>query len=128
MWRSILNPRGQASVELVLTVPLVVLVMLAGWQLVVAGHTWWKVAEVARLAARERFVADQRGEARPGDKRAHELADSLLATSPRASRRIVASKAGVVTVSARVPLVAPFRAALGAAGGPRISSSSRMDP
>lgn len=128
MLRSVLNPRGQASVELVLAVPLVVFVMLAGWQLVVVGHTWWKVAEVARLAARERFVADQRGEPRPGVKRARELANSLLASSPEASRRVVVSASGVVTVSARVPLVAPFRAALGEAGGPSISSSSRMDP
>lgn len=128
MWRSLLNPRAQASVELVLAVPLVVFVLLAGWQIVVAGHTWWKVAEVARLAARERFVADQRGEARTGVKRGRELADSLLAASPKASRRVVASNTGVVTVSARVPLLAPFRVALGAAAGPRVSSSSRMAP
>lgn len=128
MSRSFLNPRGQASVELLFAVPLVVFVMFAGWQVVVAGHTWWKVAEVARLAARERYVADQRGEARPGAKRGRELADALLGSSPKASRNINASKSGVVTVSARVPLVAPFRAALGPAAGPRISSSSRMAP
>lgn len=128
MWRSFQNPRGQGSVELVLAVPLVVIVMFAGWQIVVAGHTWWKVAEVARLAARERYVADQRGDAKPGAKKGRELADSLLAASPRASRRVEASKSGVVTVSARVPLVAPFRAALGATAGPRISLSSRMAP
>lgn len=128
MWRTLPNPRGQASVELVLAVPLVVFVLLAGWQIVVAGHTWWKVAEVARLAARDHFVADQRGETQSGAKRGRELADSLLAASPAASRRVVASKSGVVTVSARVPMVAPFRAVLGAAAGPRVSSSSRMDP
>jgi hypothetical protein len=128
MWRSLPNSRGQTSVELVLAVPLVIFVMFAGWQLVVAGHTWWKVAEVARLAARERYVSDQRGEARPGLRRGRELADSLLAASPSASRRVEASKTGIVTVSARVPLVAPFKVALGAMGGPRISSSSRMAP
>lgn len=128
MWRSLPNPRGQASVELVLAVPLVVLVLFAGWQMVVTGHTWWKVAEVARLAARERFVADQRGEHQSGVKRGRELADALLAASPKASRRVATSKSGVVTVSARVPLVAPFRVALGVAAGPRVSSSSRMDP
>lgn len=128
MRRSLSNTRGQANVELVLAVPLVVFVLFAGWQIVIAGHTWWKVAEVARLAARERYVAEQRGEARPGLRRGRELADSLLAASPKASRRVKASKAGEVTVSARVPLVAPFKAALGAAGGPLVSSSSRMDP
>jgi len=128
MWRSLWNPRGQANVELVLAVPLVVFVLVAGWQIVVAGHTWWKVAEVARLTARERYVANQRGEARPGLRRGRELADSLLSASPKASRRVEASSAGIVTVSARVPLVAPFRAALGVMGGPSVSSSSRMAP
>lgn len=128
MMRSIWNPRGQASVELVLAVPLIVLVMFAGWQLVVAGHTWWKVAEVARLAARERYVADQRGDVRAGERRGRKIADALLASSPRSSRRVVASRAGKVTVSTRVPLVTPFRIALGAGAGPRISSTSRMTP
>lgn len=128
MLRSLLNPRGQASIDLVLAVPLVVFVICAGWQIVVAGHTWWKVAEVARLAARERYVADQRGEARPGLRRGRELADSLLAATPKASRRLDISRSGIVTVRARVPLVPPFRSALGAMGGPRVSSSSRMAP
>jgi Flp pilus assembly protein TadG len=128
MRRSIRDSRGQASVELVLAVPLMVLVMFACWQLVVAGHTWWKVAEVARLAARERYVAEQRGDRKAGEKRGRELADALLASSPRASRHVGASKSGKVTVTARMPLVPPFRIALGANAGPRLSSSSRMAP
>jgi hypothetical protein len=128
MSRAIWHPRGQASVELVLAVPLIALVMFSGWQLVVAGHTWWKVAEVARLAARARYVADQRGDVRAGERRGREIADALLASSPKASRRVSAAKSGNVTVSARVPLVAPFRIALGAGAGPRIASSSRMAP
>lgn len=128
MRRSIRHSGGQASVELLLAVPLIVFVMFVGWQIVIAGHTWWKVAEVARLAARERYVADQRGELRAGEKRGREIADALLASSPKSSRRVASSKSGTVTVSARVPLVAPLRVALGAGAGPRLSSSSRMAP
>jgi hypothetical protein len=128
MKRAIRNPRGQASVELVLAVPLIVLVMFAGWQLVVAGHTWWKVAEVARIAARERYVAEQRGNVKAGERRGREIADALLASSPKVSRRVVATSTDRVTASARVPLVTPFRIALGAEAGPLLSSSSRMAP
>ncbi|MGH2959898.1 MAG: TadE/TadG family type IV pilus assembly protein [Solirubrobacterales bacterium] len=128
MRRAFRDLRGQASVELVLAVPLVVLVALLGWQIVVAGHTWWKIAEVARLAARERYVAEQRGEDRPGVKRGRELAETLLAASPTSSRRVAVTRSGKVSVSARVPLVAPLRLALGPAAGPRITMSSRMAP
>jgi hypothetical protein len=128
MRRSIRDSGGQGSVELLFAVPLAVFVMFLGWQIVVAGHTWWKVAEVARIAARERYVADQRGEVKAGEKRAREIADAMLATSPKASRRVVSTKSGKVTVSARVPLVAPLRAALGAGRGPEVSSTSRMAP
>ncbi|MBJ7354869.1 MAG: pilus assembly protein [Thermoleophilaceae bacterium] len=128
MRRSIWNERGQGSVELLLTLPLIVFVMFVGWQIVVAGHTWWKLAEVARLVARERYVADQRGELKAGERRGREIADTLLASSPRASRRISSSKAGRVIVRARVPLVPPFRVVLGPAAGPLLTSSSRMTP
>lgn len=128
MRRAIRRSNGQASVELVLAVPLIVLVVFIGWQIVVAGHTWWNVAEVARLAARERYVADQRGNVNAGLKRGRKIADALLAASPKGSRRVSASRTGTVTVSARVPLVAPFRIALGAGAGPRLSSSARMAP
>jgi hypothetical protein len=128
MKRSIWNERGQGAVELLMVVPLAVLVMFVGWQIVVAGHTWWKLAEVARLAARERYVADQRGDVKAGEKRGRELADALLASSPKASRRVTSSNTGKVTVHARVPLVPPLRIALGSSAGPLLSSSSRMAP
>jgi hypothetical protein len=128
MRRSIWNQSGQGSVELLFAVPLVIFVMFLGWQLVVAGHTWWMVAEVARVAARERYVADQRGDVKAGEKRGREIADAVLAASPKASRRVVAEKSGKVTVSARVPLVTPLRVALGASHGPKVTSTSRMAP
>lgn len=120
--------RGQASVELLLAVPLAAVVLFAGWQLVVAGHAWWKVAETARLAARARYVAEQAGTPGVGLRRGRALADALLASSPESSRRVLGLKDGGVRVTARVPLVGPFREALGSSGGPSISSTSRMRP
>lgn len=102
--------------------------MSAGWQIVVVGQTWWKVSEAARAAARAHYVAGQRGDERAGARQGRRLADALLASSPESSRRVRASKSGEVVVSARVPLVMPFRAALGAGGGPLVSASSRMAP
>jgi hypothetical protein len=128
MARLLHSNRAQAGVELLVALPLILLVMAAGWQFVVAGHTWWKVTEAARLAARARYVAEQRGDAAAGLKRGKAIADWMLASSPAKSRRVVKTKNGGVSVSARVPLVAPFREALGAGRGPTISSQSRMSP
>jgi hypothetical protein len=118
--------RGQASVELLLAVPLAAIVMFAGWQMIVAGHVWWKVNEAARLAARARYVSTQAGDASAGLRRGRRLADALLASSP--SRSVSAVPGGGVRVTARVPLVGPFRAALGTSSGPRVGASSRMRP
>lgn len=118
--------RGQASVELLLAVPLAAVVLFAGWQMIVAGHVWWKVGETARLAARARYVSEQAGDASAGLRRGRRLADALLASSP--SREVVSIPGGGVRVTARVPLVGPFRTALGASAGPRVSASSRMRP
>jgi hypothetical protein len=119
---------GQASVELLAAIPLVVAVAMLGWQLVLTGHTLWKANEAARVAAREVYVAEQRGEAALGRKRGRDAVNALLGTTPRGSRGLKVSDAGLVTVSARVPLVEPFRSALGVAAGPRVHASSRMRP
>ncbi len=119
---------GQGSVELIVAVPLMALVLMSGWQVVVAGHTWWKLHEAARLVARERYVANQRGEADDGLARGRNLAAALLASSPAKGRRVRHARSGAVTVSARVPLVKPFRGVLGAGSGPLISATSRMAP
>lgn len=119
--------RGQASVELLLAAPIAAIVLFAGWQMIVAGHVWWKVAETARIAARARYVATQAGDPAAGLRRGRELANALLASSPDGSRRVEAVESSGVKVSARVPLVGPF-AALGESRGPRVSSTSRMRP
>jgi hypothetical protein len=50
------SQRGQASVELVAVVPLVLLAALAAWQLALTGHTLWLAAGAARTAARADVV------------------------------------------------------------------------
>jgi TadE-like protein len=47
---------GQASVELLATLPAVLLVAALVWQLALAGHTAWLCANAARAAARAAAV------------------------------------------------------------------------
>lgn len=115
--------RAQASVELLAIVPIAAIVMFAGWQMVVAGHTWWKLHEAARIAARTQYVAAQRGDRVAGARRTRSQVNALL---PHASGGLKFSAGGNVTVSARVPLVGPF--AVGALTGPRLAVTSRMAP
>ena len=56
---------GQASVELVAVLPLVLLVGAVCWQLALAGHAAWLTAHAARAAARADAVGrDPRAAAR----------------------------------------------------------------
>lgn len=54
--RGLSSESGQASVELVALLPATLLVALAAWQLVVAGHAAWLAANAARVAARAEAV------------------------------------------------------------------------
>jgi hypothetical protein len=54
---------GQASVETVALLPLVLLVAVAAWQLVLTGHTLWLCANAARAAARAELVGRSPGRA-----------------------------------------------------------------
>jgi hypothetical protein len=49
---------GQASVEVVAMVPLVLLAAAIAWQLVLTGHTLWLCANAARVAARAELVGE----------------------------------------------------------------------
>jgi hypothetical protein len=120
--------KGQSTVEVIAALPVVLVVMLAGWQLVVAGHCWWKLHEVARISAREVYVAGERGEQRSGLKRARKIAGGMLAASPASSRGLSVSADGVVSARARVPLVEPFRSVLGESAGPLLAARSRLSP
>jgi pilus assembly protein CpaE len=48
--------RGQASVELIAALPLVLLACAVAWQLVLVGHAAWLSAQAARAAARAEVV------------------------------------------------------------------------
>lgn len=52
------SQRGQASIEMIAVLPLVILVGIALWQLVLAGHTLWLTANAARVAARAEAVGE----------------------------------------------------------------------
>jgi pilus assembly protein CpaE len=49
---------GQASVEAVAVVPLVLVAAAVAWQLVLTGHTLWLCANAARAAARAELVGE----------------------------------------------------------------------
>ena len=50
------SERGQASVELIGVVPLVLLAALVAWQLALVGQALWLTAQAARVAARAEAV------------------------------------------------------------------------
>lgn len=92
---------GQASVELLATVPAVLIVGLLVWQLALAGHAAWACANAARVAARADVVGrDARAAAR-----------SALPRHLRRGLRVDDSgDDGAVRVRVRVPLLLPGRA------------------
>ena len=89
------SERGQASVELVAALPLVLAAGAIAWQLVLAGHALWLCAHAARAAAR----ADSAGRSARG------AALSALPGSLERGLRVERLGAGGVRVSVRVPLV-----------------------
>jgi hypothetical protein len=87
--------RGQASVEMVATLPLVLLVALVVWQLAIAGHAAWACANAARVAARAAAV----------DKDAERAARSALPRRLESGLRVRELDDGAIDVRVRVPLV-----------------------
>jgi hypothetical protein len=89
------HERGQAAVELVAAVPLVLLAGLIAWQLVLAGHAAWMSAQAARAAARAEAVGADPGAA----------ARSALPRTLERGLRVERPERGRVRVRVRVPLV-----------------------
>jgi hypothetical protein len=87
--------RGQATVEFVAMLPVVLLVGVVAWQLAVAGHTTWLTANAARAAARADTVGRSAGAA----------ARSALPESLEDELEVKRLKEGGVRVSVRVPLL-----------------------
>jgi uncharacterized protein (UPF0333 family) len=103
---------GQASVELVVLLPVIVVVLAVAFQALLAGQAVWEVRVAARAAARAHaFGGDAAGAAR-----AH--------LRPRLERglRVRTSDDGDVRVSVRIPTVLPALA-LG-----RASATSHFRP
>ena len=100
---------GQAAVEFVAVLP-VLLALLAGvWQVALVGHAWWSAGAAARAAARAHALGfDPRAAAR-----AH-----LPPGLERGLRVREAARGGEVTVTVSVPSV------IGAARLARVSASS----
>ncbi len=89
------SPRGQATVELVAMLPLVVLLALVAWQLAVAGQARWLAGSAARAAARAEAVGQD-----PSD-----AARRVLPARLEAGLRVVRRTGGGVEVTLPVPLV-----------------------
>ena len=89
------SERGQASVEMVAVLPLVVLVGAIVWQLALAGHSMWLCAHAARAAARAEAVG--------GDGEA--AARSALPASLERGLRVT-TDSGAVRVELRIPMIA----------------------
>jgi thiamine monophosphate synthase len=87
--------RAQASVELVALLPALAVVAVLAWQLVVAGHAMWMVANAARAAARAHALG--RDELR--------AARATLPARLRVGLSVRDSERGAVTVRVGVPAV-----------------------
>src|SRR5829696_1033606 len=86
---------GQASVEMIATLPAVLLVGLLVWQLAVAGHAAWACANAARVAARAAAV----------DRDAEKAARSALPRRLEEGLRVSKLDDGAIDVRVRVPLL-----------------------
>ena len=85
--------RGQATIELVAMVPVVLLVGLVAWQLALAGHAAWLSAHAARVAARASLVGRDPNAA----------ARSALPASMRRGLEVRRTRESGVRVSVDVP-------------------------
>jgi type II secretory pathway component PulK len=108
------SERGQASIELVAALPVVVLLAALVWQLALAGHAAWLTANAARSAARAELVG-------------HSPESAARSALPRSLERGLEVKRlgeGRVRVSARVPWLltrapSPLRVAAASSLGER---------
>jgi hypothetical protein len=87
--------RGQASVEFVAAIPLIVLFVAVAWQGAIAGQAVWLAGSAARKAARAHAVE--------GD--ALRAARSVLAGEMREGARVTTESDGTVRVAVPVPLI-----------------------
>ena len=104
---------GQASVEFVAVLPLVLVVGLVLWQLALAAQTAWLCANAARVAARAEAVGRDGAEA----------ARSALPAGLRRGLRVEREDGGRIRVHVRVPvLVRGWRAPLSVGAAAKLPS------
>jgi len=105
------NEQGQASIELVAVLPVVLLVAAVVWQLALVGEAAWLTANAARAGARAEAVGrDPRAAVR-----------SALPAALERGLDVEREQPGGVRVSLRVPLL------LGAGEGPvRVAAMSSL--
>jgi uncharacterized protein (UPF0333 family) len=89
------SARGQASVELVVLVPVIVAFALGAWQVAVAGHAVWAAGAAARAGARAEAVG--------GDP--DRAARRLLPGAVRRAAKVVGEEDGEVRVVVPIPAV-----------------------
>jgi hypothetical protein len=87
--------RGQASVEFLGVLPAALLLVLAAWQLALAGEASWLAANAARVAARAQAVG------RDPDPAARSALPSYL----RDRMQVTTADGGRVYVRVRLPLL-----------------------
>jgi pilus assembly protein CpaE len=85
--------RGQAAVELVAVLPLVVAALAALWQVALVGDAWWAAAGAARAAARAEALGRPPGAA----------ARSVLPARLERGLRVRSAAGESVAVTVRVP-------------------------
>jgi TadE-like protein len=104
---------GQASVEFLGVLPVALLLVLAAWQLALAGQAGWLAANAARVGARAQAVG------RDPDRAARSALPSYLEEGVR----VTPGQGGEVRVRVRVPLlVRTWHAPL------RVGASAAMEP
>ena len=87
--------RGQATVELVVLLPVIVVIALGVWQVAVAGHSVWAAGAAARAAARAEAVG--------GD--AERAAHRILPRRARSGARVRTGDGREVRVDVPIPAV-----------------------
>jgi Flp pilus assembly protein TadG len=108
-WR---DAGGQAAVELVVLLPLLLALVAAVWQLALVGYAHWAATAAARAAARAQAVGADPARA----------ARDHLAMSLEAGLRVSAAGGGEVRVAVRVPRL-PGMPSLG-----RVHASAHFEP
>ena len=88
---------GQAAVELVALLPLVVVVAAFLWQLALAGHATWAAGAAARAAARAHAIG----------KDARQAARDALPADLRRGLEVSGSDRGGIRVRLDIPAVTP---------------------